>query len=135
GLSTGCRPVSAITTNANATDPSASAGLPHTPTPAVPATTPRRSVVPATSAPTPSDNTKVASTNTDNTRPRLAPIPEKPAAPPQETRLPVLNEPRKQGCEGDTAENLRRGRCCGRGAHPINPSRTATRRTMTSAIR
>ena len=47
GLSTGCRPVSATATSANAIAPSASAGLAQACVPAVAATTPRRSVVPA----------------------------------------------------------------------------------------
>ena len=73
----GCRraavPVSATTTSANATAPSASAGVVHGCPPAVPAMTPRRSVVPATSAATARERTSAASTNTESVRSRLAP--------------------------------------------------------------
>ena len=57
---------------------SASAGVVQGWPPAVPATTPRRSVVPATSAATVSASTSAASTNTDSVRSRLAPCSAKP---------------------------------------------------------
>ena len=80
GLSIGWRPVSAMTTSAKPTAPSARPGDVQAVLPEVPATMPVRSVVPAMSAATPSESTRVASVNTLIVRSRLAPIREKPFA-------------------------------------------------------
>ena len=78
GLSNGCRPVSARTTSANPTAPSARPGDVQASLPAVPATIPVRSVVPATSAATARDRTSAASVKTLIVRSRLAPMSAKP---------------------------------------------------------